>query len=73
MNFWQITAELFDGFAYTLLIFGVTLAAAIPLGLLVAFGSMSKLKFLSYPIKSFVWAMAVYTGGTNRDSAREMP
>ena len=42
MTFWEITLELLGGFAYTLLIFGVTLAAAIPLGLLVAFGSMSK-------------------------------
>jgi len=57
MTFWQITAELFDGFAYTLLIFGVTLAAAIPLGLLVAFGSMSKFKPLSILIKGFVWVI----------------
>ena len=57
MTFWQITAELFGGFAYTLLIFGVTLAAAIPLGLLVAFGSMSRFKPLSYPIKGFVWVI----------------
>ncbi len=57
MTFWQITAELFGGFAYTLLIFGVTLAAAIPFGLLVAFGSMSRFKPLSYPIKGFVWVI----------------
>ena len=57
MTFWQITAELFSGFAYTLLIFGITLAAAIPIGLLVAFGSMSRFKPLSYPIKGFVWVI----------------
>ena len=57
MTFWQITAELLGGFAYTLLIFGVTLAAAIPLGLLVAFGSMSKFKPLSLLIKGFVWVI----------------
>ena len=57
MTFWQITAELLDGFAYTLLIFGATLATAIPLGLLVAFGSMSKFKPLSYLTKGFVWVI----------------
>ena len=57
MTFWQITNELFGGFAYTLLIFGATLAAAIPLGLLVAFGSMSKFKPLSYLTKGFVWVI----------------
>ncbi len=57
MTFWQITAELLDGFVYTLLIFGATLATAIPLGLLVAFGSMSKFKPLSYLTKGFVWVI----------------
>lgn len=57
MTFWQITAELLGGFAYTLLIFGVTLAAAIPLGLLVAFGSMSKFKPLKFLTRSFVWVI----------------
>ncbi len=57
MTFWQITAELLDGFAYTLLIFGATLATAIPLGLLVAFGSMAKFKPLSYLTKGFVWVI----------------
>ena len=57
MTFWEITLELFGGFAYTLLIFGVTLAAAIPLGLLVAFGSMSKFKPLSYLTRGFVWVI----------------
>ena len=57
MTFWEITSELLGGFAYTLLIFGVTLAAAIPLGLLVAFGSMAKFKPLKYLVKSFVWVI----------------
>ena len=57
MTFWQITTELLGGFAYTLLIFGVTLAAAIPLGLLVAFGSMSGFKPLSYLCRGFVWVI----------------
>ena len=57
MTFWQITSELFSGFAYTLLIFGITLAAAIPLGLIVAFGSMSKFKPLSALTRGFVWVI----------------
>lgn len=57
MTFWEITLRLLEGFSYTLLIFGVTLAAAIPLGLLVAFGSMSKFKPLKYFIRAFVWVI----------------
>ena len=57
MTFWQITTDLLGGFAYTLLIFGATLAAAIPLGLLVAFGSMSRFKPLSYLCRGFVWVI----------------
>lgn len=57
MTFWQITEQLLGGFAYTLVIFGATLAAAIPLGLLVAFGSMSKFKPLSLLIRGFVWVI----------------
>ncbi|MBR5140289.1 MAG: amino acid ABC transporter permease [Clostridia bacterium] len=57
MTFWQITEELLGGFAYTLMIFGITLAAAIPLGLVVAFGSMSRFKPLSYLVKGFVWVI----------------
>ena len=57
MTFWEITLKLLGGFSYTLLIFGVTLAAAIPLGLLVAFGSMSKFKPLKFLTRSFVWVI----------------
>ena len=57
MTFWQITEQLLGGFAYTLLIFGITLAAAIPLGLIVAFGSMSKFKPLSALTRGFVWVI----------------
>ncbi len=57
MTFWQITAQLFEGFAYTLAIFGITLATAIPLGLVVAFGSMSKFKPLSALARGMVWVI----------------
>ncbi len=57
MSFWQITAELLSGFGYTLLIFGVTLLAAIPLGLIIAFGSMSRFKPLSMLARGLVWVV----------------
>lgn len=57
MLFWRITLELLEGFGYTLAIFGITLAAAIPLGLLIAFGSMSGFKPLSALCRAFVWVI----------------
>lgn len=57
MTFWEITLKLLSGFSYSLIIFGATLAAAIPLGLLVAFGSMSKFKPLSALTRGFVWVI----------------
>ena len=41
--FWQVTLSLLEGFGMTLTIFALTLLFAIPLGLVIAFGSMSKL------------------------------
>lgn len=43
------------GFLQTLKLFFVTLIGAFPLGLVIAFGSMSKFKPLSYITKIFVW------------------
>ncbi len=54
-SFWEITLELLGGFSYTLIIFLATLILAIPLGLVVSFGSMSKIKPLRYLTKGFVW------------------
>ena len=44
--FWQVTLSLLEGFGMTLTIFALTLLFAIPLGLVIAFGSMSKLGWL---------------------------
>ena len=57
MSFLQITAQLLEGFLYTLAIFGITLVTAIPLGLVVAFGSMSKFKPISMFTKGLVWVV----------------
>jgi len=43
------------GFLQTLKLFFVTLIGAIPLGLIISFGSMSRFKPLSYLTKIFVW------------------
>ena len=54
-SFWQVTLNLLDGFQTTCLIFALTLVLALPLGLVISFGSMSKFKPLAYVIKTFVW------------------
>ena len=55
MTFLEVTANLFDGFKISLLIFAVTLLCGAPLGLPIAFCSMSKLKPLKAISKVFVW------------------
>lgn len=55
MTFALVTERLFQGFLVSLEIFGLTLICAIPLGLLIAFGSMSKFKPLKFVMKAFVW------------------
>lgn len=57
MSFEQINLELLEGLLYTLLIFAATLAAALPLGLLIAMGSKSKIKIISAIVKAFVWVI----------------
>lgn len=51
----QIVQGLLQGLGNTCLLFVVTLVGALPLGLIIAFGSMSKFKPLKYLIKVFVW------------------
>ena len=53
--FWQVTLKLLEGFGTTCSIFALTLLLALPLGLVIAFGSMSKFKPLAYLVKTFVW------------------
>ena len=55
MMFWDVTKSLLAGLEHTCLIFALTLLLALPLGLLISFGSMSKFKPLSYLTKTFVW------------------
>ncbi len=55
MSFLEVTAFLWDGFIISLLIFAVTLLCGAPLGLPIAFCSMSKWKPLKAVSKVIVW------------------
>ena len=55
MSFWEVTLFLLDGFWISLLIFAVTLLCGAPLGLPIAFCSMSRFKPLKALSKIFVW------------------
>jgi len=54
-SFLSVTLRLLEGFETTCLIFALTLVLALPLGLGISFGSMSKFKPLAYLTKVFVW------------------
>lgn len=57
MSLAEVTLQLLNGFKTTCLLFFVTLAAAIPLGLVIAFCTMSKFKPLKALSKLFVWVI----------------
>lgn len=57
MDFLQVTLSLLAGFGNTCLIFIITLALSLPIGLLVAFGSMSRFKPLRAVVRVFVWVI----------------
>lgn len=55
MTFLEVTRTLFGGFALTCLIFIITLVVAIPLGMALSFGLMSKFRPLKKGLSVFVW------------------
>jgi polar amino acid transport system permease protein len=55
MNVGVIFARLSESFIINLELFGITLALGLPLGLIIAFGSMSKFGPLRYLTKIIVW------------------
>lgn len=55
MSFLEVTYFLLDGFKISLLIFAVTLLCGAPLGLPIAFCSMSRFKPIKAVSKVFVW------------------
>ena len=54
-QFFNVSGQLLEGFGENGIIFIVTLLAAIPLGLIISMGSMSKFKPLKWLTKTFVW------------------
>lgn len=54
-SFATITGELLVGFWENCQLFGLTLLLAIPLGLIITFGSMSRFKPLTWLSRVFVW------------------
>ena len=57
MSFWEVILFLFDGFKISLLIFAVTLLCGAPLGLPIAFCSMSRFWPLKAVSKVVVWVV----------------
>ncbi len=55
MTFGAVTLKLIEGFGVTCQLFILTLLFALPLGLIIAFGSMSKFKPLRAVTRTFVW------------------
>lgn len=54
-SIFNVSGQLLEGFGENCIIFIVTLLAAIPLGLIISMGSMSKFKPLKWLTKTFVW------------------
>jgi len=57
MSFANVTLSLFEGFGQNLLVFILTLLMAIPLGLIITFGSMSSFKPLKFLTRVFIWVI----------------
>ncbi len=55
--FWTVTQSLLSGLATTFEIFIFTLIFALPLGILLAFGAMSRFRPLRYLIQVIVWVI----------------
>ena len=55
--FITVTLSLLEGLWTTFKIFGLTILMAIPLGLIISFGSMSKFKVIKWPIKLLIWVI----------------
>ena len=53
--FLSVSVQLLNGLLTTFKIFALTLVFALPLGLILAFGCMSKLKPLRYILQVFIW------------------
>ena len=57
MDFWAVTIRLLQGFQTTCVLFALTLLLALPLGLVISFGSMSKIAPLKFLVRILVWSV----------------
>ena len=55
--FLSVNRALMEGFGETLKVFILTLLIALPLGLVICFGSMSKLRLVRMPIRFLIWVI----------------
>lgn len=55
--FLEVTLALFGGFLSTLKLFALTLVIALPLGLIISFGSMSRIPVIRKPVKFIIWVI----------------
>ena len=55
ISFWDVNLTLLQGLINTGKLFGLTLLFALPLGLLICLGSMSRFAILRLPVKTVVW------------------
>ncbi len=56
-NIFSVIRDLSEGLLYTCLLFVITLVAALPLGLIISFGSRAKNKLISRITRAFVWVI----------------
>ena len=54
-SFWDVNVAMLEGSVTTLQLFVLTLLFALPLGLIISFGSMSRFSPLRWLTKTFVW------------------
>ncbi len=57
MSFWSVTQSLLEGFGITCLLFALTLVFSLPLGLIISFCTMSKIKPVQAVFKVIVWVV----------------
>ena len=57
MSFAEVSLDLLEGFYQNCYLFGATLLFALPLGLIISMGSMSKFKIVKAITKAFVWVI----------------
>lgn len=55
ITFWDVNLTLLEGLVTTGKLFALTLLFALPLGLLICLGSMSRFSPLRYFVKTVVW------------------